>query len=211
RDAPARRQRCLAAPSSPLGPIPSPSCQAGNRIRRPLIIGQRARGSRPANLDICPKELQAHAVKHHAHSRGVHPMEGSTMAGEVNRRDFLSTLGVSVGATLASAGATLPVVGVAHAQDKPTGTIPDKPYPIGHMTVFTTPASVRTSLTQAVGRRPDLAAVSEQGLAKAATVLPPPSGVVVRHQRLRAREGGHEEADAAIRSRSGTLAQTRQD
>ena len=64
------------------------------------------------------------------------------MAGEVNRRDFLSTLGVSVGATLASAGATLPVVGVAHAQDKPKGTIPDKPYRIGHMTFFTGPAAV---------------------------------------------------------------------
>src|SRR5207245_1658003 len=66
----------------------------------------------------------------------------STMAGEVNRRDFLSTLGVSVGATLASAGATLPVVGVAHAQDKPKGTIPDKPYRIGHMTFFTGPGAV---------------------------------------------------------------------
>src|SRR5437899_4491711 len=64
------------------------------------------------------------------------------MAGEVNRRDFLSTLGVSVGAALASAGAALPVVGVAHAQDKPKGNIPDKPYRIGHMTFFTGPAAV---------------------------------------------------------------------
>jgi len=64
------------------------------------------------------------------------------MAGEVNRRDFLNTLGVSVGAALASAGATLPVVGVAHAQDKPKGTIPDKPYRIGHMTFFTGPGAV---------------------------------------------------------------------
>jgi len=64
------------------------------------------------------------------------------MAGEVNRRDFLNTLGVSVGAALASAGASLPVVGVAHAQDKPKGTIPDKPYRIGHMTFFTGPAAV---------------------------------------------------------------------
>src|SRR5712691_1755144 len=64
------------------------------------------------------------------------------MSGEVNRRDFLSTLGVSVGAALASAGAALPVVGVAHAQDKPKGNIPDKPYKIGHMTFFTGPAAV---------------------------------------------------------------------
>src|SRR3989441_6261496 len=64
------------------------------------------------------------------------------MAGEVNRRDFLSTLGVSVGAALASAGAAMPVVGVAHAQDKPKGNIPDKPYRIGHMTFFTGPGAV---------------------------------------------------------------------
>src|SRR2546426_3602775 len=64
------------------------------------------------------------------------------MAGEVNRRDFLSTLGVSVGATLAaSAGAVLPV-GVAQARDKPKGNIPDTPYKIGHMTFFTGPAAV---------------------------------------------------------------------
>src|SRR2546425_3564961 len=64
------------------------------------------------------------------------------MAGEVNRRDFLSTLGVSVGAALTSAGAALPVVGVAHAQDKPKGNVPDTPFKIGHMTFFTGPAAV---------------------------------------------------------------------
>src|SRR5262245_818110 len=74
-------------------------------------------------------------------SRAVHPTEGSPMAGEVNRRDFLSTLGVSVGAAFAAAG-TVPVVGVAHAQDKPKGNIPDKPFRIGHMTFFTGPAAV---------------------------------------------------------------------
>src|SRR3989475_6658705 len=65
------------------------------------------------------------------------------MAGEVNRRDFLSTLGVSVGAALtASAGSVIPSVGVAHAQEKPKGNIPDTPYKIGHMTFFTGPAAV---------------------------------------------------------------------
>src|SRR5207244_3592148 len=63
--------------------------------------------------------------------------------GEVNRRDFLSTLGVSVGAALtASAGSVIPAVGVAHAQEKPKGNIPDTPYKIGHMTFFTGPAAV---------------------------------------------------------------------
>jgi len=64
------------------------------------------------------------------------------MEGEVNRRNFLGSLGVSVGAALATAGGALPVVGVAHAQDKPKGNIPDKPYKIGHMTFFTGPAAV---------------------------------------------------------------------
>src|SRR5437870_3017441 len=65
------------------------------------------------------------------------------MAGAVTRRDFLSTLGVSVGAALtASAGSVIPAVGGAHAQEKPKGNIPDTPYEIGHMTFFTGPAAV---------------------------------------------------------------------
>src|SRR2546426_2850977 len=69
-------------------------------------------------------------------SDGSEPNGGNNMAGEVNRRDFLSTLGVSVGAALtASAGSVIPAVGVAHAQEKPKGNIPDTPYKIGHMTL----------------------------------------------------------------------------
>src|SRR5437016_10636068 len=64
------------------------------------------------------------------------------MAGEVNRRSFLNSLGVSVGAALATAGGAIPIVGVAHAQDKPKGNIPDTPFKIGHMTFFTGPAAV---------------------------------------------------------------------
>src|SRR6184192_4962524 len=71
------------------------------------------------------------------------PTEESPMAADVNRRDFLSGLGVSVGAALsATAAANLPVVGVAQAQEKPKGNIPDKPFKIGHMTFFTGPAAV---------------------------------------------------------------------
>jgi branched-chain amino acid transport system substrate-binding protein len=61
---------------------------------------------------------------------------------EVNRRDFLSGLGVTVGTALAAAPGALPLVGVAHAQEKPKGNIPDTPYKIGHMTFFTGPAAV---------------------------------------------------------------------
>lgn len=64
------------------------------------------------------------------------------MATEVNRRDFLTTLGVTVGAGLSATAASLPIVGVAHAQGQPKGNIPDAPYKIGHMTFFTGPAAV---------------------------------------------------------------------
>ncbi len=64
------------------------------------------------------------------------------MAGEITRRDFLSSLGVTAGATLAAAGGVPAVAGIAHAQEKPKGNIPDKPYRIGHMTFFTGPAAV---------------------------------------------------------------------
>ena len=64
------------------------------------------------------------------------------MAGEVNRRDFLSSLGVTVGAALSATAGAIPIIGVAEAQEKPKGTIPDTPFKIGHMTFFTGPAAV---------------------------------------------------------------------
>jgi branched-chain amino acid transport system substrate-binding protein len=64
------------------------------------------------------------------------------MAAEVNRRDFLNALGVTVGATMASTTGAVSVAGVAQAQDKPKGNVPDKPFRIGHMTFFTGPAAV---------------------------------------------------------------------
>ncbi len=66
------------------------------------------------------------------------------MAGQIDRRDFLRSLGVGVGvgATLGAAGASLPLIGTAQAQDKPKGNIPSTPYRIGHMTFFTGPAAV---------------------------------------------------------------------
>src|SRR5260370_1560404 len=67
----------------------------------------------------------------------VHMSSGPT------RRDFLAQLGVTAAATTLGAGAaTMGVAGIAHAQDKPKGNIPDKPYRIGHMTFFTGPGAV---------------------------------------------------------------------
>src|SRR5437867_4480930 len=67
---------------------------------------------------------------------------GGPHMAEVNRRDFLSGLGVTVGTALAALPGALPSVGVAHAQEKPKGNIPDTPYKVGHMTFFTGPAAV---------------------------------------------------------------------
>jgi len=53
------------------------------------------------------------------------------------RRDFLSQLGVTAAATFGASAAGISLGGIAHAQDKPKGTIPDKPFRIGHMTFFT--------------------------------------------------------------------------
>src|SRR2546430_14194529 len=51
------------------------------------------------------------------------------------RREFLSRLGVTTAAAVGGAG--IGAAGMAHAQEKPKGTIPDKPFKIGHMTFFT--------------------------------------------------------------------------
>ncbi len=68
------------------------------------------------------------------------------MAQEVNRRDFLAQLGVTVTAA-AAAGASVVTAPLtprkAEAQEvKGAGKIPDTPYKIGHMTFFTGPAAV---------------------------------------------------------------------
>src|SRR5437867_8256433 len=62
---------------------------------------------------------------------------------EVTRRSFLSSLGVTAGATFAAAASgAVSVAGVAQAQTAPKGNIPATPYKIGHMTFFTGPAAV---------------------------------------------------------------------
>ena len=64
------------------------------------------------------------------------------MAGPINRRDFLRSLGVGTGVTLGAGAGSLPLIGMAQAQEKPKGNIPSTPYRIGHMTFFTGPAAV---------------------------------------------------------------------
>src|SRR5712691_3782981 len=66
------------------------------------------------------------------------------MAHDVNRRDFLQALGITVGAAAlgATGGSTAPNSAEAQAQEPPKGNIPDKPIKIGHMTFFTGPGAV---------------------------------------------------------------------
>ncbi|HZX43126.1 MAG TPA: ABC transporter substrate-binding protein, partial [Myxococcaceae bacterium] len=59
------------------------------------------------------------------------------MPSRPTRREFLSQLGVTTAVAVGGAAAGIGVSGVAHAQEKPKGTIPDKPFKIGHMTFFT--------------------------------------------------------------------------
>src|SRR3954466_10279049 len=70
-----------------------------------------------------------------------HKLEGANMAGRPSRREFLSQLGVTMAATVGGSAVGIGAAGIAHAQDKPKGTIPDKPFKIGHMTFFTGPAA----------------------------------------------------------------------
>ncbi len=64
------------------------------------------------------------------------------MSSQPTRRDFLSQLGVTTAATFVASAAGVSIAGIAHAQGKPKGTIPDKPFRIGHMTFFTGPGAV---------------------------------------------------------------------
>ena len=68
------------------------------------------------------------------------------MASEVNRRNFLSQLGMTVGAAAAGAAAGAPLLSKAEraeAQEvKGSAKIPDTPYKVGHMTFHTGAAAV---------------------------------------------------------------------
>src|SRR3989442_10664779 len=66
------------------------------------------------------------------------------MVGEPSRRDFLRSLGVTVGGALAGSAAAVLGPREARAQGAPApkGNIPDKPFKVGHMTFHTGPAAV---------------------------------------------------------------------
>ncbi len=56
---------------------------------------------------------------------------------------FLRSLGVGVGAALGAGAASVPLIGMAQAQEQaPRATFPSTPYKIGHMTFFTGPAAL---------------------------------------------------------------------
>jgi branched-chain amino acid transport system substrate-binding protein len=59
------------------------------------------------------------------------------MPSGITRRDLLARLGVTTAAAVGGTAAGVSLAGIARADDKPKGTIPDKPFRIGHMTFFT--------------------------------------------------------------------------
>jgi branched-chain amino acid transport system substrate-binding protein len=59
------------------------------------------------------------------------------MSSRPSRREFLSQLGVTTAVAVGGAATGMGVSGIAHAQDKPKGTVPSTPFKIGHMTFFT--------------------------------------------------------------------------
>jgi branched-chain amino acid transport system substrate-binding protein len=61
----------------------------------------------------------------------------------VGRRDFLGSLGITIGAAaLAGAAASILAPGNAETTEPPKGRLPDMPLKMGYMTFFTGPAAV---------------------------------------------------------------------
>src|SRR5687767_6287221 len=64
------------------------------------------------------------------------------MANDLNRRDFLAGLGVTIGGAALGIGSDVPVVGLAAAQDTPKGRIPNTPVKFGHITIQSGPGAI---------------------------------------------------------------------
>ena len=64
------------------------------------------------------------------------------MMSQVSRRDFLNTLGVTMGAAALSAAGPAAGPTQAEAAEAPKGRIPDKPLKFGHMTFLSGPGAV---------------------------------------------------------------------
>src|ERR1700736_5554010 len=106
-------------------------------MRLARFLGWCARGQ------LGPRSSANHSLPKRVTSRSAHRRAiGGHMPGTVSRRDLLAQLGVTGAAALAGSAAGIGVAGIAHAQDKPKGAIPDKPFRIGHMTFFTGPGAV---------------------------------------------------------------------
>jgi branched-chain amino acid transport system substrate-binding protein len=61
------------------------------------------------------------------------------MADQVSRREFLNRLGVTVtsAAALSATAGVVSSLSEVQAAESPKGTIPSKPYKVGHITYFT--------------------------------------------------------------------------
>src|SRR5262249_40007105 len=137
------------------GPIARP-IGAGTRPRPrlfalcpcPAAVGDRRTLCRQCAFHLDTAVLAAYSVRRDSRETGVNALSTrrTHMADEVNRRDFLGQLGLTVGVAAASATAGVPLLSKAEraeAQEvKGGGKIPDPPYKVGHMTFHTGPAAV---------------------------------------------------------------------
>lgn len=65
------------------------------------------------------------------------------MATDIDRRDFLTALGVTMGsAALGGSLAGVPIAGPAEAQEPAKGQIPDRPVKFGHITILSGPGAI---------------------------------------------------------------------
>lgn len=64
------------------------------------------------------------------------------MPNDPRRRDFLATLGVTIGGAALGVGGDLAVAGAAEAQDAAKGRIPDAPVKFGHITIQSGPGAI---------------------------------------------------------------------
>ena len=64
------------------------------------------------------------------------------MAGELDRREFVAGVGITLGAAALGVGGDVAVAGVAAAQDAPKGRIPETPVKFGHITIQSGPGAI---------------------------------------------------------------------
>ena len=64
------------------------------------------------------------------------------MAHDLDRRDFLAGLGITIGGAAVGIGSDVAVAGSAAAQDAAKGRVPETPVKFGHITIQSGPGAI---------------------------------------------------------------------